>query len=436
VILFATDIEGTITLSKGSGLAALGLKPGEAVGGSVFDFSRIDVNIEPYVHRALAGESASYDALVCGMWLHNELRPLRDIAGVVTGMICVCFDVTERIASEEKFRVLFEWSSDAHLLFDDTGIIDCNEAAIVMLGCSEKSQMLSLHPAVLSPEYQPGGRRSLEMCIEMDTLARENGYHRFDWVHRKLDGTEFPVEVTLTPVTLANRPVILVVWHDLSERKLAEKRLEEYSIVLEFQKCELEKANTELETLATTDGLTGLKNHRAFQERLSEEVTRSQRYGTPLSMIMLDVDRFKQYNDTFGHPAGDKVLKSVARILQNCARSTDLAARYGGEEFVILLPETDIEGASIFAERLRLSIESHSWPIRKITASCGAAAFRPNEESGAEMISRADKMLYRSKSAGRNRVSCDGLTQPISGERRDSDQEDWLGRERRRKRMA
>ncbi len=131
----------------------------------------------------------------------------------------------ERRASEEKFRVLFEHSSDAHMIFDETGIIDCNNAAVAMLRCRDKQEVLSLHPAQLSPELQPDGRRSMEKCIEMDARARAQGHHRFDWVHRNLDGEDFPVEVTLTPVTLSSRPALLVVWHDLTERKRTEDDL-------------------------------------------------------------------------------------------------------------------------------------------------------------------------------------------------------------------
>ncbi|HRI09643.1 MAG TPA: ATP-binding protein, partial [Nannocystaceae bacterium] len=136
-------------------------------------------------------------------------------------------DITDRQISDERFRVLFERSTDAHLLFDDTGIIDCNQAAVDMLGAVDKCQVLATHPAVFSPERQPCGRTSLEKSQEMDALARRSGYHRFEWIHRKFDGTEFPVEVTLNPVDLATGPALLVVWHDLTERKQAEQAIAE-----------------------------------------------------------------------------------------------------------------------------------------------------------------------------------------------------------------
>ena len=131
-------------------------------------------------------------------------------------------DARARAAADERFRVLFEQSSDAHLIFDESGIIDCNRAAISMLRCPDKSAVLRLHPAALSPELQPDGQRSMEKCMTMDAIARERGFHRFEWTHRRTDGTDFPVEVTLTPVRLGGKGALLVVWHDLTQRKAVE----------------------------------------------------------------------------------------------------------------------------------------------------------------------------------------------------------------------
>jgi len=336
---------------------------------------------------------------------HAVAVPELDGHGKVIRIAGTMMDITERDLSEERFRVLFEESSDAHLLFSDNGIIDCNNATLGMLRCADKSQILALHPAVLSPEFQPDGRRSDEKSIEMDARAREHGYNRFEWIHRKMDGEEFPVEVTLTPVFLGGNPVLLVVWHDLTERVKAEQQLKDYAIALEFQMAQLAAVNAELAALATTDGLTGLNNHRTFQERLGEEVSRAARYRTPLTALMLDVDNFKQYNDAFGHPEGDEVLRQVARLLKLNARETDTAARYGGEEFAMILPETDIEGAKKIAERIRRAIEKTAWPLRPVTASIGIATFKPGIENSGSLVSLADAALYESKSEGRNRVT-------------------------------
>ncbi len=136
-------------------------------------------------------------------------------------------DVSERKSSDERFRVLFERSTDAHLLYDDNGIIDCNRAAVEMLGYDDKRELLNIHPATLSPEYQPDGMRSEKKKCIQEALVNQHGFARFDWVHLRKDGREIPVEVTLNPVQIAGKAVMLVVWHDLSKRKEAERRLRE-----------------------------------------------------------------------------------------------------------------------------------------------------------------------------------------------------------------
>ena len=404
VILYAADADGTITLSEGKGLAALGLKPGETVGRSVFEFSDGDPLSKENTRRALAGETISFDARAGALCLHTELRPQRDSSGTVTGIIGVCFDITERAQSEERFRVLFEQSSNAHLLFNDSGIIDCNQAALAMMRCADKSQLQGIHPALLSPKYQPDGRLSSEKGDEMCALAWKNGSHHFEWERQAADGTEFPVEVTLTAVMLNEKPVLLSVWHDLTERKQAERQIKDYMVILEFQKNQLEEKNRELEALATTDGLTGLKNHRTFQEKLAEEHSRAVRYHQPLSLLLLDVDYFKSYNDSFGHPAGDAVLKQVAAILGHTARDTDIAARHGGEEFALILPQTDEAGAMAIAERIRVAIAEADWPHRLVTVSLGVCTLSLDTPTPGSMIACADKALYHSKETGRNRV--------------------------------
>jgi diguanylate cyclase (GGDEF)-like protein/PAS domain S-box-containing protein len=174
---------------------------------------------------------------------------------------------------------------------------------------------------------------------------------------------------------------------------------------LEAKQQELLEANALLEVLAATDGLTGLKNRRAFEERLDMEFKRSLRYGTPLSLLLLDVDMFKQFNDTFGHPVGDEVLKTVARALQGTVRAIDCAARFGGEEFVILLPDTDEEGVLSLAERVRATIETAPWKERAITASLGAATKTGEMSEPTDLVSAADAALYHSKLCGRNRAA-------------------------------
>ena len=188
--------------------------------------------------------------------------------------------------------------------------------------------------------------------------------------------------------------------------------IEEAKAELEAQNSELletretlAQANERLELLARTDGLTGVWNRRAFNEQLQIEWEQCQRSLSPLSIVLLDVDKFKQYNDTHGHPAGDDVLQRVARIISENARTSDFVARYGGEEFVIIAPGTGPDGAVQLAERMRVSIESGEWPLRAITGSFGVSTSTAIVDTSEALVSEADSALYRSKEAGRNQVT-------------------------------
>jgi two-component system cell cycle response regulator len=176
------------------------------------------------------------------------------------------------------------------------------------------------------------------------------------------------------------------------------------------QVIEMTKAdNARLEALAHTDPLTMVLNRRALVSRLSAEVERARRYDSVVTILMIDLDHFKGVNDTYGHPAGDQVLRDVAQLLQHEVRSVDIVARYGGEEFIIVLPETASEGAVAFAERIRERIEGRMFESTGhsllLTASIGVATFPSARVSSMEdLIARADEALYRAKAEGRNRV--------------------------------
>ena len=154
---------------------------------------------------------------------------------------------------------------------------------------------------------------------------------------------------------------------------------------------------------ARVDALTGLANRRALEEILAAEISRAQRFAHQLAVVLLDLDRFKEINDSFGHAAGDGMLRAVSRLLTSLARQGDTVARWGGEEFVVVLPETDLAGARRFAERLRRTIEAHAVSDMTTSASCGVATMLP-EDSVEELLGAADQALYRAKSNGRNRT--------------------------------
>ena len=173
---------------------------------------------------------------------------------------------------------------------------------------------------------------------------------------------------------------------------------------------QLDQAKKRLQQLAITDGLTGLYNYRFFKEQLLHEMDRAARHNLSLSLIMMDIDNFKIYNDTNGHPAGDEVIRRISKLIQNNIRKIDIAARYGGEEFAIILPEASPESARIVTEKIRRLVEEEPIPFedkqpnKKLTISLGLATYPMDAKDGKQLVSKADQRLYKAKKSGRNRV--------------------------------
>jgi diguanylate cyclase (GGDEF)-like protein/PAS domain S-box-containing protein len=174
-------------------------------------------------------------------------------------------------------------------------------------------------------------------------------------------------------------------------------------------KQQLQKVNQQLQHLSRTDRLTGLNNRGYWEECLQHEYARHRRYQSMAALVMFDIDHFKAVNDTFGHPAGDKVIQAVAEVIREQIRDTDYAGRYGGEEFVVLMPDIDTSGAIVFAERLRLRIESLVVTYEKqaipFTISLGVADLSFPTDDHKQLIERADQALYASKKGGRNQTN-------------------------------
>ncbi|MGE0040692.1 MAG: diguanylate cyclase [Vicinamibacterales bacterium] len=205
----------------------------------------------------------------------------------------------------------------------------------------------------------------------------------------------------------------LVGGADLHERiRELEGRARELEQQLEDRTRQLEDAHKSLRRMATIDGLTGISNHRHFRDFLDVEWRRALRDRTAVSIVMIDIDYFKTYNDSFGHQAGDECLRRVADALSRAVgRPGDIVARYGGEEFVAVLADTDADGAVVVAERLRERVEAMRVPHprslcgRWVTVSCGTAtAFPTRDIQPDELVGEADRALYRAKREGRNRV--------------------------------
>ncbi len=167
----------------------------------------------------------------------------------------------------------------------------------------------------------------------------------------------------------------------------------------------LELQNARLAELAATDELTGAKNRRRFREDLELLFAQARRQDSPLSLILLDIDRFKDYNDSFGHPAGDELLRTFGALLRESVRGHDVVARYGGEEFVVLLPATGAVEALEVAERLREAVAGRDWRHRPVTVSLGVATSDAETQDESALVELADRALYSSKQAGRNRTT-------------------------------
>lgn len=337
-------------------------------------------------------------------WFHARTAPRRLPDGS-TAWDGVMIDVTDRKrtenelrASEEKFRTTLDRLAEGVFVVDvDTDrIVDVNAALLAMLGYTRDEFLALALYDLMSGETTGSFERTADHVRKQ--LAADGRCDMGRRAFRRKDGTPVPVDMKVTVVPNGRAGLRAVIARDATQQVEYEEQL------LAYQE-ELERANARLKALATTDGLTGVKNRVTFDGRLAEEFERAVRHGHPLSVVMLDVDFFKPFNDTFGHPAGDAVLRRVARILADTVRGTDVVARYGGEEFVVLLPDTDHAGAMVLAERLRRGVAAGSWEQRPITISVGVSTLTPTTADAAALVEEADRALYRSKEAGRNRVT-------------------------------
>jgi diguanylate cyclase (GGDEF)-like protein len=233
---------------------------------------------------------------------------------------------------------------------------------------------------------------------------------RTDKLSGEIPATHFEMDNLLAaPLSSADKKLIgLVVLVNKADGFTSDD--EESLFSFSFQAFQAITMQQEIVRHASTDGLTGLHNYRIFRKRLDEEMERAKRYSRDLSLLMINIDHFKSFNDIYGHQAGDSVLQTVSRQLLKFIRNTDFAARYGGEEFIVILPETTSDQAYVVAERLRSSINSYEFTLNKkeiayITVSIGYETFPDDADEPEVLIRKADQGLYMAKENGRNRVS-------------------------------
>jgi diguanylate cyclase (GGDEF)-like protein len=204
----------------------------------------------------------------------------------------------------------------------------------------------------------------------------------------------------------------VIIAESPKENAFSEREEKIVSVIARSAAMALENAHLHKKTeeLTITDELTGIYNYRYFARKLKEEQRRAVRYDLPLSMIMIDIDHFKNFNDTYGHEIGNIVLKGITEVVKKCIRDVDIFARYGGEEFIIILPQTPQIEVTKIGERIREQIEKtvfggfDSIPELKVTVSVGISSFPENGQPHGELLSVVDQALYRAKGSGRNRV--------------------------------
>ncbi len=317
----------------------------------------------------------------------------------VAGLLCAALD-------QSGDAVLI---TDALLDKPGPHIVYANPAFLTMTGYA-KEEILGRTPRIFQ-----GPKTDRALVAQMRAALIMGETFAGETVNYNKRAEPYQVEWRIAPIVGEdNKPTHFVATQrDISMQKryndeVAQRivQIHEYSVRLERQKLSLETANARLETVATTDGLTGLKNHRCFQEALHREFVASFRSGgVPLTLLLVDVDRFKPYNDTFGHLAGDEALRIAARLFrETCITGEEFIARYGGEEFALLLPNTGAEAGRAAAEALRASIEAHEWPLRPVTISVGVATTRVQMTRPSHLVDEADRALYQAKKAGRNRI--------------------------------
>jgi diguanylate cyclase (GGDEF)-like protein/PAS domain S-box-containing protein len=392
------DFEGLYTYVDRVAEQVIGYHPEELVGKKYFYDLHPETRREEFKTAGLhivqsGGELAHFENPVVSkdgrtLWFSTSGIPLLGDDGHVLGYRGWDVDITaqRQVAlalgeSEARFRSLFEQSWDAIYVGTPEGtIIDVNQSWLDLFGYS-RDELSRI--TVLDLYADPSDRSQFLRRITAEGRVQD------EVRYKKKDGTVFDCERTVVVRTDAQGRAIAYqgIFRDVSQRN---------------------RDRAELERLARFDSLTGILNRRLILERVDEWIVHVRRYKGHLSVVMLDIDHFKQVNDRYGHQVGDRVLADTAHLLQRSLRQTDFAGRYGGEEFLLVLPQTDAAGAAVIAERARVILQGTAMHDAEggtygVTASFGVAEWSARNDVDA-LVGRADAAMYRAKELGRNRV--------------------------------
>ena len=326
-------------------------------------------------------------------WCDVKAAPVRDLDGSIKQVVVTFIDMTGQHkalaalnASESRLRSILEQAPVAVAVCDAAGRLQSVNAAYCRMFGYSSDELIGQPMTIITP---PAFR---DVTAELYRRFLETGQGlRGEWDACTKDGRSLTILSSGTLLAGSQPSQVITFIVDVTEKKHLEN--------------DLIHKNALLEKRASEDGLTGLLNRQTIFERLQIAIQRCTRYGDALSVMMLDVDFFKQINDTYGHEAGDQVLMKVAHTIRDTIRQVDTAGRYGGEEFFILLPNVDQQGAIAAAERLRLQIAALRFPLDEldVTVSIGVASHQEGDDMQF-LVNRADLAMYQSKRAGRNQV--------------------------------
>jgi len=408
-IVFRTDGAGHFTFINPAALRITGYEEKEIIGRHYPTLIRQDMREEAMKFfgrqfvKGIPNTYSEYPVIVKDgreIWLgQNTQLIFQD--GKVMAFQAVARDITDRKRiedelkeSEEKFRLLAASAHDAIITMDHEGtVFFWNDAAEKMFGYANQEAMgKNCHRLIVPSRYHEAYEKGFDVFKNSGQGAAIG--NTLELEARKKDGMEFPVELSLSSIRFHGEWSAVGIIRDITERKRMEK--------------ELQDSENRYHELSIVDDLTQLFNSRHFYFQLKSETERSNRYEQPLTLLLLDLDNFKTFNDAYGHVEGDQVLRRLGQVVKRCLRETDFAYRYGGEEFTILLPMTTSADGAVTAERIRTEFKKETFSPAPgqdvhVTVSIGLAQYKPQEEMKT-FVHRVDQLMYQGKKNGKDRV--------------------------------
>jgi diguanylate cyclase (GGDEF)-like protein/PAS domain S-box-containing protein len=410
IVLFDQDLRYQVA-DGAKLLTSLGLSQAQLVGKTFMEVARPEnvAQLEPLYRAALRGETADLEVARGDNTLALHFGPVQGDSGSVTGGMLLIYDTTalkqaQAAAGEATslWRAILDSTNYTMIATTLEGVIrEFNAAAERMLGYSAGEVVGKVNPGIFHDPAEIVARAEALSAELGETIvpgadvfvgkARRGLSDENEWTYIRKDGSRLPVRLSMTALRDGAGQVsgFLGIASDITEQKHARE--------------ELWRATHALKELAHRDPLTSLLNRRGGSEVITRELERARRKATPIAVLLIDVDHFKQVNDSFGHQMGDLVLQAVARTVTGALRPYDIVVRWGGEEILVMAPDADAAGAAVIAERLRAAVEAlRIATLPAVTISIGMAEVNLDEHDIAASVSRADIKMYEAKRAGRN----------------------------------